>query len=163
MTSALSLVEIIGGVVAALHPLAAERCDVAALLTTLEQHDICSYEDLGDVLIGKAAEPLRAALLDSAPLIFLSKLVELYYYGYRGVPRDLPYEEQAKADEQWWRAHNNTVAVFTAAQRRHLIAQPRILRSTARVGGSPSKSSAKHAEKAPEPPTTVAAKRRRKS
>ena len=79
MTSALSLDEMIGGVMAALHPLAAERCDATALLTTLEQHDIFSYEDLGDVLIGKAAEPLRAALLESAPLIFVSKLMELCY------------------------------------------------------------------------------------
>ena len=55
MTSALSLEEIIGGVMAALHPLAAERCDGTALLTILEQHDIFSYEGLGDVLIGTSA------------------------------------------------------------------------------------------------------------
>ena len=161
MTSALSLGEVVGGVMAALHPQAAECCDATALLTTLEQHNVCSYEDLGDVLIGKAAAPLRAALLKSAPLIFLSKLVELYYKDYRGVPRDLPHEEQAKADEQWWRAHNNTVAVFAAVQRQQLIEQPRILRSAARAGGSPTKVPALGAGKASEPPATVVAKRQR--
>jgi hypothetical protein len=59
MTSALSLDEVVAGVVAALHPQAAARCDATALLNILEQHGIFSYEDLGDVLIGKAAEPLR--------------------------------------------------------------------------------------------------------
>ena len=161
MTSALSLDEVIGGVMAALHPLAAERCDTTALLTILKQHDIFSYEDLGDVLIGKAAEPLRAALRDSAPLIFLSKLVELYYNDYRGVPRDLPHEEQAKADDQWWKAHNNTVTVFAAAQRQQLIEQPRILRSAVKAGGSLCKSPATRAGKALGPPSTVVAKRQR--
>jgi hypothetical protein len=163
MTSALSLDEVVAGVVAALHPQAAACCDATALLNTLEQHGIFSYEDLGDVLIGKAAEPLRVALLASAPLVFLSKLLELYYIGYRGVPRDLPDEEQAKADDEWWKAHGNSVAVFAAARRQQLLEQPRILRSAVRVGGSLINSPAKRARKAAEPPPTLVAKRQRAS
>ena len=115
MTSELSLDEVVHGVVATLPPQVAARCDTAALLATLEQHGIASYEDLGDSLIGKMKQPLRAALLDSAPLVFLSQLLATYYDGSRGVPRGLPDEEQAKANEEWWRAHHNTIAVLDDA------------------------------------------------
>ena len=161
MTAAISLTEVVGGVVAALHPEAAARCNVAALLSTLEQHCIFSYEDLGDALCGEAAKPLRAALLASAPLVFLSKLVHLYYNGYRGIPRDLPDEEQAKADDNWWKAHDNTISVIAALRQQTFMEQPRLLRSSARAIANPSHSPSKRSRKSPEPPPTEEGKRQR--
>ena len=158
MTSELSLDEVVHSVVAELPPTVAARCDVFTLLTTLEQHGIASYEDLGDSLTGKAAPPLRAALLTSAPLAFLSVLVALYYKNYRGVPRGLPDEELAKANEEWWEAHDNTTAVLAAAHVQQQLERPRILRSAVRARDSP----VKPARQIPALPSTVQAKRRRR-
>ena len=118
-------------------------CDIPALLTILEQHGVSSYEDLGDSLIGEAAEQLRAALLASSSQLFVQALEDLYYSGYRGVPRGLPDEEQAKADNEWWRAHDNTVAVHVAARKSKELEQPRILRSAVRPKVTPAKAARK--------------------
>ena len=57
--------------------------DIPALLTTLEQHGVSSFEDLGDSLIGEAAEQLRAALLASSSQFFVQAVEDLYYSGIR--------------------------------------------------------------------------------
>ena len=143
MTSELSPDEMVHGVLATLPPQVAARCDVCTLFATLEQHDIASYEDLGDSLSGKAAQPLRAALLTSVPLVFLSQLVALYYDGYRGVPRGLADEELAKANDEWLKAHQNTTAILAEAQHRQQLERPRMLRSAVQARDAPNRMSPK--------------------
>ena len=96
-----------------------------------------------------SARQLRAALLDLSSQLFVQALEDLYLYlylhlyvyysGYQGVPRGLPDEEQAKDDNEWWRAHDNTVAIRVAARKSKELEQPRTLRSTVRSKESPRK------------------------
>ena len=85
-------------------------------------------------------------MLASSSQFFVQALEDLYYSGYQGVPRGLPDEEQVKADNEWWRAHDNTVAVRVAARKSKELEQPRILRSAVRSKESPVKAARKVAD-----------------
>ena len=159
MPSELSLEEMVAAAADALHASVAARVDGAAVLATLKEHGVFSYENLGDSLTGAAAEPLLDALLRSAPLIFFTRMWALYYAEFVGVPRGLAdAEEQAILNEQM-RADENTLALRVAAR----LAAPRQLRPrAARVpvaARSPRKG--KKRSQSSEPPATAAAARRR--